>query len=175
MTEPCVDAPRPARRFGAPRNWRVRFLAALAETSNVRAAAQEAEISLSWVYQTKREDRDFAEAWLAALCEGYDRLELELLARLRSGEGSGGYRAADAPRRYDNATALRLLLAHRETRARYMAQQDNVSAEAVRASIEDKLARLREQVLLREADERAAERAAQPSGQRPDPGLAGHG
>lgn len=150
MTEPCVDAPHPARRLRAPRNWRMRFLAALAETSNVRAAAQEAEISLSWVYQTKREDRDFAEAWLAALCEGYDRLELELLARLRSGEG----KAADAPRRYDNATALRLLLAHRETRARYMAQQDNVSAEAVRASIEDKLARLREQVLRREADER---------------------
>ena len=183
MTEPCVDAPRPARRLRAPRNWRVRFLAGLAETSNVRAAAQEAEISLSWVYQTKREDDDFAEAWLAALCEGYDRLELELLARLRSGEGSGGGssggtgggRAADAPRRYDNATALRLLLAHRETRARYMAQQDNVSAEAVRASIEDKLARLREQVLLREADERARDRTSERAGKRTDERAGGHG
>ena len=161
MASSPPGAPRPARRFGAPRNWRARFLAELAETSNVRAAAQAAEISLSWVYQTKRTDRDFAQAWLAALCEGYDRLELELLARLRRGEpraGSGGEGGGDAggpPPRHDNATALRLLLAHRETRARYMAQQDAVTAEEVRASIEEKLARLRDRVIERRAAEQA--------------------
>lgn len=161
MTDPFPGELRRARPRGARadgRRWHGRFLAALAETSSVRAAAQAAQISLSWVYQTKREDRDFAEAWLAALCDGYERLELELLARLRSGES----RAADDPaRRYDNATALRLLLAHRETRARVIAQRDNVSAEQVRASIEEKLARLRERVLEREAAEReAAQQAA---------------
>lgn len=165
MASSPPGAPRPARRFGAPRNWRARFLAELAETSNVRAAAQAAEISLSWVYQTKRSDRDFAQAWLAALCEGYDRLELELLARLRCGEpragsgagaGAGGGADAGAPApRYDNATALRLLLAHRETRARYMARQDAVTAEEVRASIEEKLARLRDRVIERRAAEQA--------------------
>lgn len=154
MTVSSPDAPRPARRLHAPANWRERFVAALAESSNVRAAAEKAGVSLSWVYKTKRDDREFADAWLIALCEGYDRLELELLARLRSGEPRA---VAEGPvPRYDNATALRLLLAHRETRARYRAQQDNVTAEAVRASIEAKLARLREQVLAREAAEQGA-------------------
>ncbi|MBC2670517.1 hypothetical protein ACFOON_10820 [Novosphingobium piscinae] len=136
---------------GARRNWRALFLAALAETSNVSAAAQAAGISLSCVYRTKRDDPDFAADWLAALCEGYDRLELELLGRLRGGEPRQP--ADGAERRHDNATGLRLLLAHRDSRTRYMAQQDAVSAEAIRASIEDKLARLREWVLTREAAE----------------------
>lgn len=146
MIGPAADAPRSVRRTHAPRNWRDKFLAALATSSNVTASAQSADISLSWVYKTKREDRDFAQAWLVALCEGYDQLEVELLGRLRQGES----REAAAVR-YDNATALRLLLAHRDSRARYMAQQDNVTAEQVRASIEAKLARLHDGVLAREA------------------------
>ncbi len=134
------------RRYGAPKNWREKFLACLAETSNVTASAECAEISLSWVYKTKREDASFAQIWLVALCEGYDNLEMELLFRLRHGE------ARDIPAvKYDNATALRLLLAHKDTRARYLAQQENVSADEVRASIEAKLARLRERVMSRQA------------------------
>lgn len=155
MPSSSSDAPRPAQRFGARKNWRDLFLASLAETSNVTVAAGAAGISLSCAYRTKRTSRDFAEAWLAALCEGYDRLELELLARLRGGEprqpGEG------AGPRHDNATALRLLLAHRESRARYRARYDHVTAEAVRASIEDKLARLRDRVLEREAAERTGD------------------
>ncbi|HET9629614.1 MAG TPA: hypothetical protein VFP14_09055 [Novosphingobium sp.] len=142
MTELTAGAPERRRRRGAPKNWRQQFLACLAETSNVTAAAQCADISLSWVYKTKREDRGFAEAWLVSLCEGYDHLELELLCRLRSGE------SRDLPaNKYDNATALRLLLAHRETRARFQAKQDNVTAEEIRASLDAKLARLRETVM----------------------------
>jgi len=138
---PDGDEPR-RRRFGAPKNWREKFLACLAETSNVTASAQCADISLSWVYKTKREDAGFADAWLDALCEGYDHLEMELLCRLRHGE------SRDIPAiKYDNATALRLLLAHRDTRARRMAQQDNVTAAEVRASLDRKLAVLREKVL----------------------------
>ena len=145
------NEPLRRRRHGAPQNWRVKFLACLAETSNVTAAAECADISLSWVYKTKREDRDFCQAWLIALCEGYDHLEMELLCRLRRGE------ARELPAvKYDNATALRLLLAHRDTRARYQAQQENVSAEEVRASIDAKLARLREQVQAQEAAETEA-------------------
>ncbi len=134
------------RRRGAPKNWRQTFLVGLAETSNVTASTIKAGISSTWVYKTKREDRSFADAWLVALCEGYDHLEMDLLCRLRSGE------ARDAAIKYDNATALRLLLAHRETRAKYQALQENVSAEEVRASIDAKLARLREQVLAHEAE-----------------------
>lgn len=144
-TSPDGALPR-RRRYGAPKNWREKFLACLAETSNVTASAECAEISLSWVYKTKREDASFAQIWLVALCEGYDNLEMELLFRLRHGE------ARDIPAvKYDNATALRLLLAHKDTRARYLAQQENVSADEVRASIEAKLARLRERVMSRQA------------------------
>lgn len=143
-------APR-VRRYGAPKNWREKFLACLAETSNVTAAAECAEISLSWVYKTKREDPGFAQAWLVSLCEGYDNLELELLFRLRHGE------ARDTPgNKFDNATALRLLLAHRDTRARFMAVQENVSADDVRTSIEAKLARLREKIQARHEEDNAA-------------------
>ena len=151
------DGAQPPRRRGAPRNWREQFLACLAETSNVTAAAQCADISLTWVYKTKREDAKFAQAWLVALCEGYDNLEIELLGRLRSGE------PRDAQLKYDNATALRILLAHRETRTKMRAQQDNVSAEEVRASIEAKLARLREQVQARRAAEEADARGVNSS------------
>jgi len=146
MTDQPGGAAQRRRRFGAPKNWRETFLACLAETSNVTAAAQCADISLSWVYKTKREDRRFAEAWLVALCEGYDHLEMELLFRLRTGE------ARDVPaNKYDNATALRLLLAHRDTRAKYQAMQDNVTAEEIRASLDAKLARLREDVIATRA------------------------
>jgi hypothetical protein len=142
MTHEPGGAPVRRRRFGAPKNWREKFLACLAETSNVTASAECAEISLSWVYKTKREDRQFAEAWLVALCEGYDHLELELLHRLRHGE------SRDVPAvKYDNATALRLLLAHKDTRARFQARQDNVTAEEIRASLNAKLARLRDDVI----------------------------
>lgn len=140
-------APR-RRRFGAPKNWREKFLACLAETSNVTASAECADISLSWVYKTKREDRAFGENWLEALCEGYDHLEMELLCRLRHGE------ARDIPPvKYDNATALRLLLAHRDTRARQIARHDNITTEEVRASLDAKLDRLREQVQAQRAGE----------------------
>ncbi|MEJ6010628.1 hypothetical protein [Novosphingobium aquae] len=47
------------RRFGAPKNWRATFLATLADTSNISAAAAAADISLSWVYKTLRDDAEF--------------------------------------------------------------------------------------------------------------------
>ena len=152
MTTSTVGSLPRRRRFGAPKNWREKFLACLAETSNVTASAECADISLSWVYKTKREDAGFAQTWLVALCEGYDNLEMELLCRLRHGE------SRDVPPvKYDNATALRLLFAHKDTRARYHAEQENVSADEVRASIEAKLARLREKV---QAHHAAANEAA---------------
>lgn len=161
MNDEPGGAPVRRRRFGAPKNWRDKFLACLAETSNVTASAECAEISLSWVYKTKREDRAFREAWLAALCEGYDHLELELLCRLRHGE------ARDVPAvKYDNATALRLLLAHRNTRAAYEARNEDVTADQIRASLDAKLARLRADVIAnRQADARQAAYGATDGGE----------
>ncbi len=96
MTAPGALPSR--RRFGAPKNWRDTFITTLAETSNVSAAALAADISPSWVYKTRREDRSFAKRWFAALCEGYDNLEMATLHRLLHG-------AEDGERKFDVTNA----------------------------------------------------------------------
>ena len=152
------------QKYGAPKNWRTTFLTALSETSNVRAAADTAKISLSWVYKTRREDPDFARRWFAALCEGYDSLEMELLARLRSGEleekDSDG-----AKRKFDTATALRCLTAHRENVAREKGRRtlaDEVATiEGINAKIDALRARAREsEAAIRRARQANAKRTA---------------
>ena len=63
-------------------------------------------------------DAGFAAKWLAALREGYDNLEIELLGYLRD----------PAPgRKMDVTAALRLLAAHRETveRQRALTEEDD--------------------------------------------------
>lgn len=125
--------------------WREEFLAALAETSNVTAASAAAGVHPSRVYKARRLDAEFARQWRAALLEGYEHLETELLHRLRFGE------AKEAAVRFDNTAALRLLGLHRETVARERAMRENEDLPAVRASIQAKLARLREEVSARRA------------------------
>lgn len=165
MTRTNSGAPAPRRRFGAPKNWRAQFLARLAETSNVSQAAADAQISLSWVYQTRREDRQFARAWQSALCEGYDNLEMALLQRLLAGESKDG-----DGRKYDNATAFRLLMAHKDSASREKAQRDNESEEEILASIKAKLAAMRN----RQHEAAALLEAAVPGqSARPDADLAG--
>jgi hypothetical protein len=139
MTSQPDRAPARRRRYGAPKNWRQTFLAQLADTSNVSAAADTAEISLSWVYKTRREDPQFTRQWFAALCEGYDNLEMDLLHRLRSGDASEG-----STRKYDNATAFRLLSVHRQSVAREKAIQEDEDEAAILASIDAKLDAMRE-------------------------------
>lgn len=61
-----------------------------------------------------------------------------MVRRLRHGDPS----TADAGR-YDFANAIRLLAAHRDTASQAMAQQRNVSAAEVRASIDRKVEEIR--------------------------------
>jgi hypothetical protein len=117
------------------KHWRVYFLAALAETSNVTAACATSGASPSRAYKVRREDPAFARAWRDALFEGYENLEMEVLHRLRSGE---------ADRKYDNANAIRLLAAHRETIARERARRDNRDEQAVLDSIDAMIDEMRE-------------------------------
>ena len=139
-----------------PQYWRRDFFAQLAETSNIRKACEVAGISPSTVYDLRRRDVNFAQRWNAALCEGYDNLEMEMLHHLRSGEAGAG------TRKYNYAAALRLLLAHRETVQREKAHRVDVSAADIQASIELKVAQMRERVLAREAA--AAREAAEANG-----------
>ncbi|GAA0759177.1 hypothetical protein FHS52_000792 [Erythromicrobium ramosum] len=141
---------RPELREGETKrvnnHWRVLFLDHLAESSNVTESAAKAGISVSRAYKVRREEPAFATLWLAALWEGYTHLEMEVVRRLRQGDHS----TLDAGR-YDFANAIRLLAAHRDTASQAMAQQRNVSAAEVRASIDRKV----EEIRLRLKHERA--------------------
>lgn len=116
------------------RHWRGEFLAALADTSNVSAAAA-AGVHPSRPYKVRREDPAFAGQWRAALCAGYDNLEMELLGHLRN---------PDPARKMDVANGLRLLIHHRQTVARERAQEDNRSEQEVLDSIDAFIDRMRE-------------------------------
>jgi hypothetical protein len=107
--------------------WRVTFFEALVETSNVSVSAARAGVPLSTVYKLKRRDAAFAGRWRAALHEGYDNLEMELLGHLRDPRPR---------RRMDVAAALRLLVAHRETVARERALREDDDEQAVLESID---------------------------------------
>jgi hypothetical protein len=107
--------------------WRFAFLQKLAETSNVTESAAYAEISPSRAYKVRREDPDFAACWRAALLEGYEHLELEVLGYLRS---------ADPGRKMDIAGALKLLALHAQTVARERALCEDDDEQAVLDSID---------------------------------------
>lgn len=144
----------PGLRSGAEdaalnKHWRVYFLAALVETSCVRASAQQAGISPTRAYRARREDAAFAAQWRIALCEGYDNLEQELLAYLRN---------PDPARKMDVANALRLLAHHRAARAEQRAPADERSEQDVLDSIDAMIDQMRERAaanaaLLAEADD----------------------
>jgi hypothetical protein len=125
---PAPDAAATVR----PRQWQTMFFDALAQTSNVSAAAAHACVELSAVYKRRRENPAFARHWLAALHEGYDNLEMELLGYLRDPRGRP---------KMDIAAALRLLAAHRQTVERHRALEDEederATLESIDAFIED--------------------------------------
>jgi hypothetical protein len=57
------------------------FIEVLGECCNVRHAAAVAGFAHSAAYKLRRVDRDFADAWQAALESGYARLEMALVER----------------------------------------------------------------------------------------------
>lgn len=145
-------APSEAARF---KIWSKPFLAELAASSNVTAAARKAGVSTSSAYDERRHNAEFNRAWQRALCEGYDNLEMELLRRLRDGEVKPASGAKRGVRAFDNATAFRLLGAHREAAGRQRAVRTNEDAEAIVLQINAKLEKMRQRQL-------AAQRRALP-------------
>lgn len=132
--------------------WSKAFLSELAATSNVSAAARKANISTTTAYDARRANPEFNRKWLAALCEGYDHLEMELLHRLRTGEVKPPAGAKRGSRAFDNATAFRLLAAHRESAARQRAINHNQDSARILVSINTKLDKMRERKLLAAAE-----------------------
>jgi hypothetical protein len=150
-----TDRPKRRARGTAPRpatlpKWSKAFLDELASTSNVSAAARKAKIASATAYDARRTNAEFNRKWQQALCEGYDHLEMELLHRLRTGEVKPASGARRGVRSFDNSTAFRQLAAHRESAARQRAVRDNQDSEAIIASINAKLDRMRERRFGRE-------------------------
>ena len=141
----------PAGARAPARNWMPAFLRALAETSNVARAARLAGVSTATVYETRRKQSAFARKWREALCEGYDNLEMELLGRLREGEIKPAAQARRGVRGFDNAIALRLLAAHRESADRQRAVRATVTAAELRASINRKIEAVRARIEAEQA------------------------
>jgi hypothetical protein len=102
------------RLYNAPKNWPDIFINHLAETSNIKAAADAANVSQSLVYKKRRDDPAFAQRWYAALAEGYDTLEMELLERLRTGRLEDEL-PDGTKRKFDIGTAFKCISAHRDT------------------------------------------------------------
>ena len=119
-----------------------RFIAELAETSNVSAAAAVADLSVSKVYKLRRSDPEFARRWYAALAEGYDNLEMELLGRLRAGDKAGDAAETDKGK-FDTAAALRCLAAHRDSVAREKGRRTLAEEVTTIAAINAKIDQLR--------------------------------
>ena len=113
----------PARNAG----WRAIFFETLAETSNISAAAIRANVPLTTVYKARRSDAAFATKWRAALLEGYDTLEMEVLGHLRD---------PSPDRKMDVAAAIRLLAAHRATVERHRALTEEEDQRATLESID---------------------------------------
>lgn len=116
------------------KHWRTYFLQALAATSNVTASAAKAGVSPSRAYKVRRESAAFAAQWRAALHEGYEHLEMEVLAYLRGN---------DPERKLDVANAIRLLAAHRQTVAQIRSMQDETDEQSVLDAIDHLINRMR--------------------------------
>ena len=143
-----ADAPQSGRRKPpAFASWSKLFLAELAVTSNVTAAAKHAGITTAKAYEVRRQNPDFNRSWQQALTEGYDHLEMELLHRLRTGEIKPVSGAKRGVRTFDNASAFRLLAAHRDSAARHRAIRSHEDAEVIVQSINAKLELMRQRRL----------------------------
>lgn len=139
----------PKRRKARPENtdsksahWRKDFLDALAESSNVSASAARVKVDARTVYKLRREDGEFAARWLAALHEGYDNLEMELLGYLRDSQPK---------RKMDVGASLRLLAAHRDTVERRRALTEDEDEQQVLDSIDRFIDEMRERRAANEA------------------------
>lgn len=133
---------RPAPSAIVRTHWRTHFLQELAVTSNVSASAALAGVSASRAYKARRENPEFAARWRAALHEGYEHLEMEVLAYLRG---------TQPERKIDVANAIRLLAAHRETVARQRALEEDGDEQAVLDSIDAMIDQMRQRKLAASA------------------------
>lgn len=122
------------------------FLATLAETCNVTAAAAAAGMSPSGAYVRRNKVAAFRASWAEAVATAYRDLELVLLERALNGterivtKPNG---SVERMREYPNQIALALLRMHRETAIEAMTEPDEAEGDEIRERLVQKLERLR--------------------------------
>jgi hypothetical protein len=100
------------RHDGWTEERRERFLAVLADSSNIKAALEEVGKTYAGFYSLRRRDPDFHQSFEEAMEEGYARLELELLERARFGVDRPVYyreKKIAVARSFSDAMALKVL------------------------------------------------------------------
>jgi len=132
------------------------FLTTLATTANVAHSMLAAGITSATLYRTRQKDAAFRAAWMTALDEGYERLELMLLDRAINGAANAanayasgfasGSEAEGGPVRaapeFSNGDAMRLLKLHRDavqSRRAHAGAFSEETSEEIRLRIEAKL------------------------------------
>lgn len=91
------------------------FLDHLAESSNVTASAKTAGVTSSAIYRERRRNADFAGRWHQALCEGFVRLETELLSEALLSANGNMKDATLKAKAQKYRLGLALLAAHRSS------------------------------------------------------------
>lgn len=123
------------------REWKKAFLAALAKSPNVSAAARKARIARAAVYEA-REDEPFAKAWDDALASAIDDAEGEMYRRAVKGTRKpvyqGGVKVGEI-QEYSDTLLIFLLKAHKPEKYRERMQID---VNALDSAITDELARV---------------------------------
>lgn len=89
------------------------FLESLAESSNVAASARAAGVTGNAMYRERRRNDAFAARWHEALCEGFARLEAELLSEALVAPSGNVKDATLKSRAQKYRLGLALLAAHR--------------------------------------------------------------
>ncbi|WP_174274331.1 hypothetical protein [Sphingomonas bacterium] len=118
------------------------FLCTLAETSKVCEAIRASGLSETNIYRKRRQSADFRAKWLAALREGYARLETMMLARALNGVEKPVYyggKLVGTMMEYNDRTGLSLLRHHRDTVSGTREFTAEVPIEELRARLKAKL------------------------------------
>jgi hypothetical protein len=108
-----VKTPRQTRVLPVSAGARALFLAELAQSANVTKAAKVADVMSVAIYKLRQRDAAFRQAWQAALCEGYARLEAALLAEALAPAAGRAANTTLKERQQKQRLGLALLAAHR--------------------------------------------------------------
>ena len=153
MTEPelrVVGSTKPKVRKPRRNEWtrakEQTFFTALAETCNVKLAAETAGMSVAGAYWRRKRDAAFRAGWAEAIGAAYQRLELVMLDRALNGTEKIVVRkdgSEERMREYPNQIAMHLLKMHRDSAMQAIEEPDEADVADVRARLVEKLERLR--------------------------------